>query len=39
MKADVKKPPLSTEMKNAEAKQGELTRIARVGIYLPSHTC
>jgi hypothetical protein len=32
MNPEVKKPPLSTERKNAEAKQGELTKIARVGI-------
>jgi hypothetical protein len=32
MTPEVKKPPLSTERKNAEAKQGELTKVARVGI-------
>ena len=32
MSPEVKKPPLSTERKNAGAKQGELTKIARVGI-------
>ncbi|HCS66156.1 MAG TPA: hypothetical protein DIW64_19960 [Cellvibrio sp.] len=32
MNPDVKKPPLSTEMKNAGAKQEKLTKIARVGI-------
>lgn len=32
MNPEVKKPPLSTERKNAGAKQGELTKIARVGI-------
>ncbi len=32
MNPEVKKPPLSTERKNAGAKQGELTRIDRVGI-------
>ena len=32
MNPEVKKPPLSTERKNAGAKQGELTKVARVGI-------
>ena len=36
MNPEVKKPPLSTERKNAGAKQGELTKIVRVSIVLPT---
>jgi hypothetical protein len=36
MNTEVKKPPLSTERKNAGAKQGELTNIVGVGIVHPT---